>query len=30
MPAALNSSSITNCSTAPAARPHGLGQCGIT
>ena len=24
----LNSSSITSCSTAGAARPHGFGQCG--
>ena len=26
-PAARSSSSITSCSTAPAARPHGAGQC---
>ena len=25
-----NSCSMTSCSTASAARPHGLGQCGIT
>ena len=29
-PAALNSCSMTSCSTAPASRPHGLGQCGMT
>src|ERR1022692_1382940 len=30
MPAALNSCSTTSCSTAPASRPHGFGQFGIT
>jgi hypothetical protein len=29
-PAAANSSSMTSCSTAPASRPQGLGQCGMT
>ena len=30
MRAARNSWSITTCSTAPASRPHGDGQCGVT
>ena len=30
IPAAASCSSITTCSTAPASRPQGLGQCGTT
>ena len=29
-PAAASTSSITTCSTAPASRPQGAGQCGAT